>query len=194
MTLEEAKRVNKYNQFIDRYCTSVGSILRVYLENETEQNLGRWLLDNEFFTAPASTKYHGAYEGGLFDHSFRVAQRLIWLTKNLHLNWIYPDSPVVVGLLHDVCKIDKYEKNPEGNPKEPYIYKTKLMYEGHGMRSLALLQGHIALSEEEAACIVYHMGAYEKDMWDGYDAAIRKFPNVLYTHTADMLASKVDNV
>ena len=57
-----------------------------------------------------------------------------------------------------------------------------------------MLQGHISLTGEEAACIVYHMGAYEKDMWDGYDAAIRQYPNVLYTHTADMLASKVDEV
>lgn len=46
------------------------------------------------------------------------------------------------------------------------------------------------LTEEEELCIRYHMGAYETDDWDGFDKAIRKFPNVLFTHTADMYASK----
>lgn len=193
MTLEEAKRVNRYNLFVAKYTSTVTSLLRIYPEQKDTKNFGFWLLENGFFSAPASTKYHGAYEGGLFDHSLRVAQRLLWLTKKLNLEWKYPDSPIVVGLLHDLCKVDRYKKSPD-NSEQPYVYNDKLMYEGHGMRSLALITGHLALSEEEAACIVYHMGAYEKDMWDGYDAAIRKFPNVLYTHTADMLASKVDGV
>lgn len=192
MTLEEAKRVAKYNIFIKRHAPAMEVQLKVYTKPETEQNFGKWLLDNGYFSAPASTKYHGAYIGGLFDHSLQVAKRLIWLTKKLQLEWSTQESPVLVGLFHDICKIDKYEAT--GDSEEPYAYKTKLIYEGHGMRSLALLQGHIFLTEEEAACIIYHMGAYEKDMWDGYDVAIRKFPNVLYTHTADMLASKVDGV
>ena len=196
MTLEEAKRVRKYNQFILKNSEFYVATLTVPVESNKncipKDNFGQWLLENGFFSAPASTKYHGCYAGGLFDHSIMVAARLIWLTNNLGLKWDYPDSPLVVGLFHDLCKIDKYEAT--GNPAEPYKYKTKLIYEGHGMRSLALLQGHLSLSEEEAACIVYHMGAYEKDMWDGYDAAIHKFPNVLYTHTADMHASKIDGV
>lgn len=39
------------------------------------------LLDKGFFTAPASTKYHGNYEGGLFDHSYMVARYLKKLTE-----------------------------------------------------------------------------------------------------------------
>lgn len=199
MTLEEAKRVREYNKFIDRNnpCFSYRNMLVPIGEYKTEafsNSFGGGLLEHGFFSAPASTKYHGNYEGGLFDHSLAVAKRLLWLTQNLHLKWKYPDSPIKVGLYHDLCKIDKYEKNPNNDPAEPYIYKTKLIYEGHGTRSLALLQGHITLTDEEAACIVYHMGAYEKEMWDGYDAAIRQFPNVLYTHTADMHASKIDGV
>ena len=50
------------------------------------------------------------------------------------------------------------------------------------------------LTEEEKACIFHHMGAYEKDMWNEYGKAIEKYPNVLYTHTADMIASKIIGV
>ena len=53
------------------------------------------------------------------------------------------------------------------------------------------IEQHMGLTEEERLCIRYHMGAYETSDWDGYDQAIRKFPNVLWTHTADMLASKL---
>ena len=197
LSLEQAKRISEYNSFITKHCYSCRDHLKVNLEKETEANMGRWLLEKGYFSAPASTKYHGAYKGGLFDHSLRVAERLIWLTESLHLSWEYPDSPAIVGLFHDICKVDRYEKLPDGHAGDTavsYGYRSKLIYEGHGYRSLCLLQGHLVLSEEEAACIVYHMGAYEKDMWDGYDEAIRRFPNVLYTHTADMLASKVDGV
>ena len=54
-----------------------------------------------FFTAPASTKYHGNYEGGLFDHSFTVTSSLLSLTKRMGLNWKRKASPYIVGMLHD---------------------------------------------------------------------------------------------
>ena len=55
-----------------------------------------------FFTAPASTKYHGNYEGGLFDHSFTVTSSLLSLTKRMGLNWKRKASPYIVGMLHDL--------------------------------------------------------------------------------------------
>lgn len=51
-----------------------------------------------FFTAPASTKYHGNYEGGLFDHSFTVTSSLLSLTKRMGLNWKRKASPYIVGM------------------------------------------------------------------------------------------------
>ena len=60
-----------------------------------------------FFTAPASTKYHGAYEGGLFDHSFSVYQQLKLLTQRNGLAWQLDTSPFVVGMYHDLCKCDQ---------------------------------------------------------------------------------------
>lgn len=67
-----------------------------------------YLTINGFFTAPASTKYHGNYEGGLFDHSLSVAKHLAGLTERLELKWKDCRSPYLVGIFHDLCKIDLY--------------------------------------------------------------------------------------
>ena len=145
-----------------------------------------------FFTAPASTKYHGAYEGGLFDHSLQVAKELVNLTKKLGLTWKNPNSPAIVGMCHDLCKCDAYVWDIETNS---YKYNNDII-PGHGEKSVIMLQKVIFLTDEEIACIRWHMGAYEKDpkMWEYYGRAIEKYPNVLYTHTADMIASKIIGV
>lgn len=59
-----------------------------------------------YFTTPASTKYHGNYEGGLFDHSLEVTKSLLHLTKHLKLHWNSRKSPYFVGMFHDLCKCD----------------------------------------------------------------------------------------
>jgi hypothetical protein len=81
-------------------------------------------------------------------------------------------------------------------PKEEeigYEYNPDLIIPGHGERSVIMLQKYIKLTDEEIACIRWHMGSYEKDpkMWEYYGRAIEKYPNVLFTHMADMYASKV---
>lgn len=145
-----------------------------------------WLINNGFKTAPASTKYHGNVEGGLYRHSCKVTEELVRLTIKLDLEWQRKSSPYIVGMFHDLCKIDQYEKNEDG-----YEYNSNTLLTGHGDKSIMLLSQFITLTEEEMLCIRYHMGAYNKDDWTGYDLAIKKYPNVLYTHTADMLASKL---
>lgn len=146
-----------------------------------------------FFTAPASTKYHGAYEGGLFDHSLETAKALVDLTKKLGLKWQRDESPYIVGMFHDICKCDNYIYNEYTLEWE---YRPDIIIPGHGDKSVIMLQRFIDLTNEEIACIRWHMGAYEKDpkMWDYYGKAIEKYPNVLYTHTADMIASKIKGV
>lgn len=148
------------------------------------------VLDNtDFYTAPASTKYHGAYIGGLFDHSMNVACVLKQLTSvGVCHQWESSSSPVIVGMLHDFTKVGKYQSGMDG----VFTYNTKAMgFGGHGSDSVIKLQRHLNLSLEEILCIRYHMGAYETDDWEGFDRAIRMYPNVLWTHTADMYASKV---
>lgn len=150
-----------------------------------------YLENGGYFTAPASTKYHGAYEGGLYDHSKQVFLRLKRLTEDNSLEWERPESPFIIGMFHDLCKCDQYNKVDKENR---YEHNTNTLLKGHGSKSVMLLSRFLVLTDEEMVCIRYHMGAYEKEEWQEFDMAIKMFPNVLWTHTADMLASKVDGI
>lgn len=161
------------------------------------------LLIMGYFTAPASHRYHGAIPGGLCKHSIAVARALVKLTEDLHLVWSRPESPILVGLLHDLCKMDYYIENAEWKEDLPaaaaierYSYNDKQEIKGHGDKSVVLAQIlGIRLTKEEELCIRWHMGAYEgKQAWENLDAAMRKFHNILWTHTADMMASKFEEI
>ena len=157
----------------------------------------KWLECSKFFYAPASTKYHGNYEGGLFDHSFMVMNTLVDLTRRNNLKWQRDGSPFIVGLLHDLCKIDSYE--PVYDPTHPddaptFKYNTDTLLTGHGDKSVMLISEHMQLTEEEVMCIRYHMGAFtDKEEWRYYTRAVNQYPNVLWTHQADMIASHIFN-
>ncbi len=163
-----------------------------------------WLTFNGFFTQAASTKYHGAYEGGLFDHSLAVTEQLVKMTDSLGLKWTRPESPWIVGLFHDLCKCDNYLTvvDEEGvqyfgsddvkGRQIHFIHNDDCILKGHAEKSIILLSQFMTLTEEEIMCIRFHMGAYEgQSSWDAFDKAIRKYETVLWTHTADMYASKV---
>ena len=164
-----------------------------------------YLISNGFFMKPAAIKHHSNHTGGLFDHSLAVMETLVQMTKDLELKWENSRSPYIVGMFHDLCKMDDYiDENAEGmvmmgtgSPisKDPkWTYNNDKILTGHGDKSVMMLSQFINLTEEEIMCIRFHMGAYETDAWNQYDAAIRKYENVLWTHTADMYASKVKGV
>lgn len=145
-----------------------------------------WLIDKGFFTAPASTKYHGSFEGGLLDHCLAVTEALVKLTKQNGLKWKKIRSPYIVGMFHDLCKIDNYIKTKTG-----YEYNDGAA-KGHGEKSIMLLQEFIDLTEEEILCIRWHMGAFDdKENWNSFSGSIHCYPNVLWTHQADMIAAHV---
>lgn len=156
-----------------------------------------------FFVSPASTKYHGNYEGGLFDHCCAVTKELYALTSNNTLSWMRNCSPFIVGMFHDLCKCDKYRHPVIANTLGGVPIQDSKNWEyvngspwgdSHGLKSVAIASTLVQLTQEEAMCIIHHMGAYEKDDWQSYDAAIRRYSNVLWTHQADMLASKVHGI
>lgn len=150
-----------------------------------------WLAKHGFFRAPASTKYHGNYEGGLFDHCYNVTLALIALTQHNRLTWKREASPWIIGFFHDLCKIDQYAPGEDEN----YTFVKETLLKGHGDKSVMMLSELTTLTEEEILCIRYHMGAFcEKEEWGDYTRAIHKYPNVLWTHTADMLAAHVVEV
>lgn len=162
-----------------------------------------WLISKGFFHAPASTKYHGNHEGGLLEHSYMVAKALIDMSEREGLAWSNPRSPWVVGMFHDLCKIDQYRHPVIGETlggelffdQNSWEYNPDTLLKGHGDKSVMLLSQFYTLTEEEIMCIRYHMGAFTpKEEWNDYTRAVNHYPNVLWTHQADMLASHVAGV
>ena len=167
------------------------------------QDIAEKLTESGFFTAPASTKYHGAYEGGLFDHSYNVTSVLVTLSHNNNLEWLRPESPYIIGMFHDICKQDQYQHPVDatfyggGEPiplvdESKWEYAPNLLLKGHGDKSVMLLSQYLQLTMEEILCIRYHMGAFvDQKEWNDYTRAIHEYPNVLWTHTADMIAAHI---
>lgn len=167
-----------------------GKLMSNVLMKQQELQLIDRLDQIGFFDAPASTKFHGNYEGGLFDHSYAVTESLIELTDKLGLKWQKQRSPYVVGMLHDLCKCDQYNVTDEG-----ISYNKNTLLSGHGDKSVIIAQKIIPLTDEEILCIRWHMGAFDdKENWNYYGNCIEQYPNVLWTHTADMMAARIKKV
>lgn len=156
------------------------------------QDAIKWLIEQGYFEAPASTKYHGNYAGGLFDHSLAVTESLVTLTDANGLTWQRRNSPWIIGMFHDLCKMDAYISKDYG---QTYEYNTETLLKGHGEKSIMVAANILQLTMEEIACIRYHMGAFtDKEEWRNYTRAVNQYPNVLWTHHADMIASHIKGV
>ena len=179
--MTEQERKNKFTLLMEKY---LGLLDTSFLVNG--------LNDMGYFTAPASINHHGNYTGGLFDHSWAVMETLEELTNKLNLKWGRKVSPYIIGLLHDLCKCSAYRYNIKDNKWE---YNNTPVMTGHGELSIILAQQLIDLTPEEVLCIRWHMGAFDdKENWNIFGRAIETYPNVLYTHTADMIASRIKGI
>ena len=180
-------------------------IYNQYIKREGADNLLDWLINSDFFTAPASSKFHSAYEGGLCEHSLKVFDRYVRLLKMEYgeefSNHISMESVAIIALLHDVCKVDFY-KTDYRNVKVDgqwvqvpyYTVEDKLPY-GHGEKSVYIVGSFIKLTREEAICINWHGGGFDERVRGGSYAmteAYYKFPNAMIFHTADMMATYLD--
>ena len=155
-----------------------------------------WLKTTDFFTAPAGAKHHGAYPGGLVQHSLNVYYQLLGdysLRDMENVN----ETTAICGLLHDVCKVGVYHKvDPfkavvEGKT-DRYTYRDPFPM-GHGEKSVYLISRFIRLTDEEALAIRWHMGAYDSAAKGGsrdLDAAMSISPLVYALHAADMRAAQ----
>lgn len=145
----------------------------------------KWLESTDFFSAPASTKYHGAYPGGLVDHSLNVYDELIF---NPFQNWRTAESRAVCALLHDICKADYYKPLDGGG----YQVHNRFPF-GHGEKSVFLIMRFMPLTDAEALAIRWHMGAYDDAARGGsreLSAAMSATPLVYELHAADMRATQ----
>lgn len=165
----------------------------------------------DFFTAPASGKYHLAQPGGLAVHSLNVYKRLLEITARdvfggtdgALLAEEVRETVVILGLLHDVCKAGVYHqetkrrKNPDTGKWEDclgYTFRDPFPL-GHGEKSLYLITRHMALTEEEALAIRWHMGAYDDAVKGGSRSMVEAMnlsPWVWRLQEADMCAAWID--
>ena len=155
-------------------------------------NLIKWIETTDFFTAPASTKYHLSKEGGLLEHSLNVYDELLKevVVEGLNIN---NSSLVIVSLLHDLCKANYYsvsERNVKKDNKwvkEPYYTVNDLFPMGHGEKSVIIIQKYIELTNEEIAAIRWHMGGYEsKENYSYLSKTFSEYPLALMLHIADL--------
>jgi hypothetical protein len=156
----------------------------------------KFLQESDFFIAPASTKYHGNYDGGLAEHSLNVYELFKEKNEKFDLG-LSIDSIIIVTLLHDICKVNFYNKQTcwrknDGNRWESYEgYKVQDDFPiGHGEKSVIMLQNFIRLSKEEMLMVRWHMGNTEpQEMQMNIQNAYSVVPAAVALHTADMEAS-----
>ena len=161
-----------------------------YLENHSD-----------FFEAPASTRYHLSYEGGLVEHSLNVYYCLkAYLdrdrVKNEYGLNVNDETIAIVALLHDLCKIDCYQKsfrnvkdeNGKWQRVPSYDYSDPLPY-GHGEKSVYIISGFMHLTREEAFAIRYHMGFAGTEDARNVGESFKMFPLAFALSTADMEAT-----
>ena len=165
------------------------------------ENLIEWLEKSDFFQAPASSKFHGNYVGGLCEHSLNVYDCLVDYLNRPRVKETYgmeysDESIAIVSLLHDVCKVNCYKKGTR-NVKDAngvwqtvptYEYDDKLPY-GHGEKSVYVIGGFMRLSREEAFAIRYHMGFSSKEEARDVSAAFSMFPLAFALSVADQEAT-----
>ncbi len=156
---------------------------------------------SDFFTAPASARYHSAYEGGLCEHSVNVYHCLVDYLARARVQELYgleysEESIAIVALLHDLCKIGCYKpgtrnvKDADGkwHSVPTYTFDDPLPY-GHGEKSVYIANGFIRLSREEAMAIRWHMGFSGPEDSRTVGQAFQQFPLAFALSTADMEAS-----
>lgn len=186
--------------------------LRIYHENIKRpgaEEFLKWLESTDFFSAPASTRFHLARPGGLVEHSVHVYERLKKLYSvekygDLSDVAVFPEAETIAicGLLHDIRKANFYgvemrnRKNEQGQwEKYPfYVVNDQLPY-GHGEKSVYIISSFMKLTREEAMAIRWHMGGFDESVKGGSHAmsdAFSQFPLAVLLHVADLQATYLD--
>ena len=162
------------------------------------EDLIAFLDKTDFFTAPASTRFHGSFEGGLLEHSLKVYEILDYKVKHCVIDMnVSEDTIKLVALLHDICKLNFYKvdyrnaKNALGEwEKVPYYTIDDTIPYGHGEKSVMMISEYIKLTPEEKYSIRWHMGYTEpKELYNTIGSAYKKYPLALLTHEADLEAT-----
>lgn len=178
-------------------------IYNEHIKREGADKLLEYLLStsSDFFTAPASARYHSSYEGGLCEHSLNVFDCLVGYLESPHvrddLKLSYSmESIAIVSLLHDLCKINVYKKGFRNVKDESGAWKRVDTFEyddpmpyGHGEKSVYMISPFMKLTREEAFAIRYHMGYSSTEDPRNVSAAFEMFPLAFALSVADSEAT-----
>jgi hypothetical protein len=178
-------------------------IYKTKIKREGADKLLEYLLSpaSDFFTAPASARFHSSFEGGLLEHSLNVYDCLVSYLSGesaKRFGFEYSEESIaIVALLHDLCKVNIYKKGFRNVKDErgawqridSYDYDDQMPY-GHGEKSVYIINGYMRLSREEAFAIRYHMGySSEREDPRNVSAAFEMFPLAFALSTADSEAT-----
>ena len=170
---------------------------------EGMDKLIEFLENSDFFEAPASTRYHGCFKGGLLAHSMKVYEILKEKVKNAPIDInTSEETLIIVALLHDICKVNFYKvdyrnaKNQFGEwEKVPYYTIEDTIPYGHGEKSVMMITEYMKLTVEEKYAIRWHMGLSEpKELYGTLSVAFSKYPLALMLFEADLEATYFFNV
>lgn len=158
-----------------------------------------WLRQTDFYTAPASTRFHEAFPAGLLVHSLNVYNKMIELSKLKDFKTANIAEATLVALIHDWCKIgyyEAYQKNVKNNSTREWETRTSYRVNqrglplGHGVTSLYLAMQFMSLTTEQALAIRWHQGRWNVcDLEQNeFQKANADYPMVYMIQFADMLA------
>ena len=168
------------------------------IHREGADRLLEWLQTTDFFTAPASTRYHCACPSGLVQHSVNVYE--VMMEKHFDPETDSAESFALCALLHDVCKAQFYKistrnvKNEKTGQweKVPYYTIEDAFPYGHGEKSVFLIERFVRLKPAEATAIRWHMGGFDDAARGGnfsISVAYDKYPIAVKLHLADLEAT-----
>ena len=171
------------------------------IQREGIEQLIAFIESTDFFTAPASTRFHGDHAGGLLEHSMKVYEILKEKIKNEKLD-VKEDTIIISALLHDICKLNFYKvdyrnaKNEKGEwEKVPYYTIDDTIPYGHGEKSVMMISEYIKLTNEEKYAIRWHMGFTEpKELYGTIGQAYKKYPLALLLFEADLESTYFYNI
>lgn len=174
-------------------------IFTSHIKRSGASELLAWLEESDFFTAPASTRFHGNYEGGLCEHSVNVYEELVRLLKAYPEVRVTAETAAIVTLLHDLCKIGCYKTELRNQKvggvwvqRPVYVFQEDFCFGGHGSKSVYLAQKYMNLTEQEAVAINCHMGFSDRAPGDySLGNAYENCPLAWLLHVADESATYI---
>lgn len=195
--IRQQELMDYMEQYVKGCCAAIYSD---ELSEKYAQRALSWLETTDFYTAPASTKYHDNDASGLLRHTLKVVNNVTELSHMSQFKDVNLAEAILAAIVHDWCKINFYEeymrnvKDDETGKWEKvsaYRCKDSEFPFGHGVTSLFIAEKIFKLSVEQALAVRWHMSLSDVSEYEKYDlyVANARYPMVLLLQIADQLSA-----